>query len=176
MISAVIPTRGDVDVLPIRKHLERYLEIDDIEVIHGTSPFNRYVAAARAKHDWIYTQDDDCITDIQPLIDAYEPGLIVHAMTEAHAAQYPGRITLVGFGALFHRRLIQVLEGWEQDWLFFREADRVFTALNTCKTVFPRIQILPCATDDNRLYRQSHHNDARAAITRRIYKRTGIAA
>jgi len=176
LISAVIPTRGDVDLSAIRKHLEGYLEIDDIEFIHGTSPFNRYVAAARAKHTWIYTQDDDCITDIQPLIDAYEPGIVVNAMTEEHGAQYPGRITLVGFGALFHRRLIQVLEGWEQDSLFFREADRVFTALTQHKTVFPRIQILPCAMNDNRMYRHVQHNDARVAITRRIFERTGIVA
>lgn len=175
-VSAVIPTRGDVDTDPIREHLQSFPEIDDIWIVQGDTVFNRYRAAQlSAVHDVIYTQDDDCITDLRPILEAYEPGIIVNAMTPDHQAKYPGRQTLVGFGAIFDRSLTGVLDGWEQDELFLRECDRVFTALNEHKTVFPRIENLPHATSENRMYREPGHFGARAAITRRIFERTGIA-
>lgn len=175
-ISAVIPSRGDVDVTEIVRHLKSYPEIEEVEIICGTTPYNRYVAAARAKNDIIFTQDDDCITDIRPLIDAYEPGIIVNAMTPAHAAQYPGRQTLIGFGAIFDRALIQVLDGQERDALFFRESDRIFATVNEHKTVFPDIRILPHAMAPNRLYRQPDHIPARMAMEARILATTGVRA
>lgn len=172
----MIPTRGDVDMQPILSHLKQYPEIEDIEVIAGTTPYNRYIAAARAVNEVIYTQDDDCITDIRPLIEAYESGLIVNAMTPQHAAQYPGRQTLLGFGCIFDRWLIDCLRGWEQDALFLRESDRVFATLNPHKSVFPEIRLLPQATADNRLYRQVEHLPARYEMNQRIFERTGIVA
>lgn len=170
-ISAVIPTRGDVDCSEIVNHLRSYPEIENVEVIVGTTPYNRYVGAAHAAHDLIYTQDDDCITDIRPLIDAYQPGWIVNAMTPEHAAQYPGRQTLIGFGSLFDRSLLLVLEGWERDALFYRESDRIFASLNPHKTIFPKIKILPHATAENRMYRQPEHLAARFEMERRILER-----
>ena len=176
-ISAVIPTRGDVDVQPIVDHLKSYSQIDDVWIFKGDTPFNRYIGARTlSAHPTIFTQDDDCITDIGPLIEAYECGVIVNAMTPEHAAQYPGRQTLLGFGAMFDRSLIDVLDGWEHDALFMRESDRVFATLNPHKSVFPKIKILPHVFADNRLYRQSDHIPARDAINQRIFERTGIRA
>lgn len=129
-----------------------------------------------AGHDVIYTQDDDCITEISGLLAAYEPGYIVNAMTLQHAAQYPGRQTLIGFGAIFHRSLIECLCGWDRDELFMRESDRIFATLNPHKTLFPEIYILPHATSPNRLYRQPDHVAARLAMEQRIFDRTGIRA
>jgi hypothetical protein len=158
-------------------HLKSYPEIDDVWVVTGDTPYNRYVVAREsAMHQTIFTQDDDCITDIRPLIEAYEQGVLVNAMTPEHAAQYPGRQTLLGFGALFDRSMLSVLEGWEHDALFLRESDRVFGTLNPHKSVFPSIKILPHAMADNRLYRQPDHLSARDAINRRIFERTGIRA
>lgn len=175
-VSAVIPTRGDVDYLPILEHLRQYPEIADITFIEGTTPYNRYEVAARAKHDVIYTQDDDCITDIGPVLAAYKPGIIVNAMTPEHAAQYPGRQTLIGFGAVFDRALVRCLDSWTRDDLFWRESDRIFATVNPHETVFPKIQILPYATADNRLYKQPDHLACRYAMERRIFEVTGIAA
>ncbi len=175
-ISAVIPSRGDVDCSEIESHLRSYPEIDDVQVIVGSTPFNRYLAACGAVNDLIYTQDDDCITDIRPLIEAYAPGKIVNAMTAAHADQYPGRQTLIGFGALFDRALIRCLDGWERDALFLRESDRVFATVNVHKTVFPAICLLPQATAANRFYRQLDHVPMRLAMERRILEHTGIVA
>lgn len=174
-ISVVIPTRGDVDCGPIRARLSEYPEIDDIHIITGDGPYTRY-QVENCAHKIIYTQDDDCLTDLRPLIDAYESGIIVNAMTPAHASQYPGSITLVGFGAIFDRSLVRCLDHWEKDELFKREADRVFTAIVPHKTVYPKIQMLPWATDESRMYRQPEHSRRRLEINQRILSMTGVLA
>ena len=175
-ISAVIPTRGDVDMRPIVAHLKGFPEITEVLVLTGDTVFNRYRAAKMAENEIIYTQDDDCITDIRPIIDAYEPGIIVNAMTPQHAERYPRRQTLIGFGAIFDRWLIDVLKEWEDEPLFLSKCDRIFTTLNQHKTVFPKIESLPCATAKNRLYRQPGYYLEVASINARIFERTGIIA
>jgi len=176
-VSAVVPTRGDVDLGPIVRHLASYPQIGDIFVVVGGTPFNRYrVMAQSARTDVVFTQDDDCITDLAPVLAAYEPGIIVNAMTPEHAANYPGRQTLLGFGSIFDRAMVAALDGWEHDALFLREADRVFTALHPHKSVYPKIEILPYAHAPNRMYRQPDHAAARDSINRRILERTGIVA
>jgi hypothetical protein len=175
-ITAVIPTRGDCDLSAIIRHLNSYPEIDEVVTVIGTTPYNRYLAAETAKRDVIFTQDDDCFTDVRPVIDAYTPGLITNAMTREHAAQYPGRQTLIGFGAIFDKAMLRSLDGWERDALFFRESDRIFATVNPHKTVFPDITILPHAHAPNRLWKQPDHVAARMAMERRIFERTGIVA
>lgn len=177
-VSAVIPSRGDVDTSGIVAHLRRYCEIRDVRIVVGDTPYNRYVAAADAACDVIFTQDDDCITELRPLLDAYQSGcgLIVNAMTPQHAAQYPGRQTLLGFGALFDKAMLQSLDGWERDALFYRESDRIFATINPHRSVFPEITILPWASSPNRLWMQPDHLSAKRAIGQRIFESTGIVS
>jgi hypothetical protein len=175
-ISAIIPTRGDVDTDPIVAHLRQYPEIDDIHIVTSDTVFSRYRAAARASHETLYTQDDDCLTDLRPLIDAYEPGVIVNALTPQHAAYYTGAITLVGFGAIFERSMIRALDTWEKDGLFLRECDRVFTALHPHKSIVQEIRHLPQATAANRMYKERDHEINLVRIKQRICRLTGIAA
>jgi hypothetical protein len=173
-VTAVIPSRGDA--LEVVEHLRKYKEIEEITVVRFGSVFGRYIGIDQAKSEVIYTQDDDCITDVAAVLAAYQPGVVVNAMTKAHAAQYPRAATLIGFGAIFDRDLVRCLDGWERDELFMRECDRVFTALNHCETIFPEIRILPQASDPDRLWKQPTHNQYRVEIERRIYEKTGIAA
>jgi hypothetical protein len=91
---------------PILDRLQEYPEVNDVIIVTGDTPFNRYEAMRRAKNEMVYTQDDDCVTDLRPLIAAWCQRLclcIVNAMTPEHAAQYSGNQTLIGFGALFLR-------------------------------------------------------------------------
>ena len=178
-ITAIIPTRGDVDVSPITRHLRTYPEIGHILVVASDTPYSRYVWAAMAETDLIYTQDDDCLTDVSILIDAWkDDDVILNAMTREHAAQYPGAQTLLGFGALFFRALIQetFTLSWTADQLFLRESDRIFATVNPHVTVFPKIEILPHANAPNRLWKQPDHLSSRAAMNRRIFEKTGIEA
>ena len=205
ILSAVIPTRGDVDMTRIIEHLHCYPEIGEVLVKVGDMPYNRYLGAAGAAHDVIFTQDDDCITDLQPLLTMYEEverwedelleacstvsqvlrfasyrergwgRYMVNAMTPEHAAQYPGRQTLIGFGAIFHRQSLSVFDTFERDALFYRESDRIFGSLVPHITVFPHIEILPHASAPNRLWKQANHVAARLAIEQRIREQTELA-
>ncbi len=167
-ISAVLPTRGDVDLSPIVERIRKYAEVTEIIITIGDTPYNRYRGARQAANDIIYTQDDDCITDLRPLIEAYRPGVLVNAMTPSHAKGYQGDETLVGFGSLFHKSLLAVFDGWEEDALFLSKSDRVFGTLVPHHTVFPEITILPCAYNPNRLYLQPDHGANIVAMRERI--------
>lgn len=167
-ISAVIPTRGDVPLGRLTDHLRSYPEIREIMFEISGTQYSRYKAARKALHDTIYIQDDDYITDIRPLIESYRPGCIVNAMTPQHQVGYQGVETLIGFGAIFDKSLLSVLDGWEEDPLFLRESDRVFATLNPHVTVFPEIEALPWATAPNRLCFQPDHGLSHVAIRHRI--------
>ena len=173
-ISAVIPTRGDVDLSPISERLRTYPEITEIIIKIGDTPYNRYRGARQAANEIVYTQDDDCVTDLRPLIEAYRPGVFVNAMTPSHAKGYTGDETLVGFGSVFDKSLLAVFDGWEEDALFLSKSDRVFGTLVPHYTVFPEITILPCAYDAHRLYLQPDHGANIVAMRERIaaYKRS----
>lgn len=167
-ISAVVPTRGDVDLGRLVNHLRSYPEIREITFVIGDTPYNRYRAARKSLHDVIYIQDDDYITDIRPLISAYAPGTIINAMTPQHQAAYKGAETLIGFGALFSKSMLRVLDGWVEDDLFLRESDRIFATLNPHLTLYPSIETLPWATAPNRLCFQPNHGESHVAIRERI--------
>jgi hypothetical protein len=171
-ITAVIPTRGDVDMTEIRRSLA-IGGITEILIERCSSVYGRYELAARARNPIIYTQDDDCLTDVAEVISAYEPGIIVNAMTSNHSKQYRSQVTLLGFGSVFDQSLIKIMGAFKRDEVFLRECDRVFTALVPHKSVFPNVMILPHATAENRLYRQKEHEAMRREIGRRIdeYKR-----
>jgi hypothetical protein len=179
-VTAVIPTRGDVSLGALTDHLRSYPEIGEIRFVIGDTPFNRYRAMLEESGSEIFlTQDDDCVTDLRPLLDAYDRAVIVNAMTREHAAQYQGNQTLIGFGALFHRDLVSYAFygwNWQRDDLFYRESDRIFPTVIPHKTVFPQISILPHASAPNRLWKQPDHNSARLEMNRRIFDMTGIPA
>lgn len=185
LISVVIPTRGDVpdDIARIVEHLRTYPSVDDIYIAEGTTPFNRYRAIheGKLKHELIWTQDDDCITDLEPALDRFEDLLanyqerfIVNSMTLEHAAQYPGDETLLGFGSIFHRCLVSnhgcmpCFDPFFQDSVFLRESDRIFGTMNPHITVFPKIEILPSAHNLNRLWKQPEHLATRDEMRRRV--------
>lgn len=154
----------------ILDHLRSYREIGEIEVCVGNTPWNRYLAGMRAPESTIYTQDDDCITDLRPLFDCFRPGagVMVNAMTRQHQKEYKNsRFTLCGFGSIFDRRMLSVFDGYQRDALFFRESDRIMGSVPHY-TVYPRIFISADASNQNRTWRQPGHLKARADMERRI--------
>ena len=171
-VCAVIPTRGDLDLGAITAHLSGYREFSRIEVVAGETPFNRYRVASLAEEPYIYTQDDDCQTELEPLFAAFTPGsgVMVNAMTREHAREYRGRFTLIGFGALFDRKLLSVFDGYERDALFFRESDRIMGSVPH-RTVYPRIFISSDASLPNRFWRQPEHLLTRRRMEQRILAR-----
>lgn len=140
-VTAVIPTRGDVDMHQIRASLEPFGEVIIWNNRHGLDRqvYSRFMAAMGAHNRVIYTQDDDCVVDWRPILDAYEPGLVVCNMPEDRRAFYNDGMNLIGWGSVWDRPLAGVLGDYLQrfpyDDFFLRVPDRIFTKLNKCKLV-----------------------------------------
>jgi len=130
-ISAVIVTRGDVDLTkPLKPLLDSDVLLDLIVwdnaagVVHryakkndpfkgvvghtfgDRGAFGRYAAIEYAWGDVIYFQDDDCVvqsSDLDRLVEAYEPGVLTALMPPSRT-DYTDTV-LIGWGSIFDRDL-----------------------------------------------------------------------
>lgn len=121
LVSAVIPTRGDVPLDEILDSLPREWEkivVDNSREPQDYSVYARYIGCQRASHDLIMTQDDDVIvSDPEALVAewiecaadsrTHERGdsleHVVCNMPEEFRHDFYRDHSLVGFGAVFHR-------------------------------------------------------------------------
>lgn len=173
-VSAVLVTRGDVDLNPILKSLP----YDDVVVWDNTErpvdlkAFGRYLALYEAKHDVIFFQDDDTIfREHEPLMNSYRPGKIVANMPPKRQEEYPDA-ALLGWGSLFHRSLPWIafdryLRHYPFDDLFFRLCDHVFPCLTPCVKVNLGFIELPQARDPSRTFLQPKYFEERDEIRAR---------
>lgn len=129
-VSAVIVSRGDVDLSEILDSLPRDWQkvVWDNSRRDDLGVYGRYAAIEECEHDAIYVQDDDCVLApeaIQELLRvAFTPRMIIRGPGDdreipepigpAIVANLPQRFRdtgfyddhcLVGFGAIFHRDL-----------------------------------------------------------------------
>jgi hypothetical protein len=154
-ISVVIPTNGDRDLTEIIEHLKKE-GFEDINIVKNDndSLYERYSRAKTAKFDTIYTQDDDCIiSNIKTLVNEYCGELTCNGKRD-NIKFYKNKcekISLVGWGAIFDRKHIKVLDEFLEkvgdNDLTRREADRIFTYLNEKQVIVADeyIKDLPCA-------------------------------
>ena len=179
-VTAVVVTKGDVDLDPIMDSLAVF---DSVDVWNNASPcsidrkvYGRYIAALEAACDYIYVQDDDALINTGRLCDEYEPGELVCNVKPHHSAiyakQYPG-ITLVGWGAIFPKEVIdfsRYFAKYPEDELFYRECDRVFTWLNRAKTrvVDFGVEDLKHALGKDRMGTEARHRADLMEIRRRL--------
>lgn len=142
-ISAVIVTRGDVDLDPILKTLPyEDIVIWDNSQRHDQKIFGRYAAIPEARNEIIYFQDDDVIfTEHEQLLAEYEPGKIVASMDAAwvEAGRYHN-LVLMGAGSLCQRDLPaqylgRYLDNFPADDLFLYECDPILGTLAPWKRV-----------------------------------------
>jgi hypothetical protein len=128
-VSAVIVTRGDVDLSPVLDSLPRDWQKvvwDNSKREQDLAVYGRYAAIEECEHDLIYVQDDDCVLEpesIAGLVRAATAPAAVFAtrgdepppsLPQCLVANMPRRFRetgfyddhcLVGFGAMFHRDL-----------------------------------------------------------------------
>lgn len=124
------------------------------------SVYQRYLLAAKAKHDIIYVQDDDCTLDYRELFSHYN-GCLTNAMTMHHLQAYMGSgCTLVGWGCFFPKEMLKAFDRYiakyGEDAHLMREADRIFTVLNQPHNTV----IMPhhdFTAQTNRMWNQSEH-------------------
>jgi hypothetical protein len=96
-VSAVIPTRGDVDLTEVLDSLPfKDVVVYDNSKRHDLGIYARYAAIRDAKNTVIVTQDDDLIvTCWLDLLEAYQPGVLTVNYPE------PWDIPWVARGAIF---------------------------------------------------------------------------
>lgn len=108
-VTAVVVTRGDVDLTPVLDSIIFETVVwDNLQHHIDLGSFGRYVAAvALTRTPVIYFQDDDCIVPPEAqeaLLGVYEPGLLVANMEAGWGAGHPYWI-LPGWGSLSDRDL-----------------------------------------------------------------------
>lgn len=161
-VSAVLVTRGDVDLEPIIATIPLAwdLVVWDNSKRDDLSVYGRYAALEECQHDKIYVQDDDCVTDPVAVVQAYRPGCIVANMPLPFRPRYRDSC-LLGFGAVFDRDLpwqaFQRLPNGGLPVSFHRTCDVAFTALTPHSFIDVPYRNLPHAYDPERMYRQPGH-------------------
>lgn len=217
-VTACLVTRGDVPMQPILDSLPPEWEIilwDNESWINGESPechrilphhrdeidetwlvkdlavYGRYAAIKYASHDFIYTQDDDCIvSDPWAVVDALESIPTVYRTAHRHdlvACNMPYSFrdgpeedrVMVGFGAAFHRDLPrrafgtflgeepQMARSDNRD-VFYRQCDLVFTTLTPTLLTHVPLQLLDYSFAENRMWREAGRQLERRQILERL--------
>lgn len=187
-ISAVIVTRGDVDLAPVLHSLPQAWEkiVWDNSQRTDLSVYGRYAAIAECEHELIYVQDDDCVLEPDSIRALVELALNRPSPLQHVIANMPGRFrphypdsALIGFGAIFQRDLperafeqFKRYHLWDSDKQmteaegaeFRRTCDVVFTTLTPRILVDAPYADLPWASGPDRMYRQQTHVGERARM------------
>lgn len=136
-VSAVLITRGDVDMEPILETLP----YEDVVVWNGRErqerpgTYGRYLAMAEARNSVIYLQDDDCIfREHDAILAAYEPGMLSAVYGHGENPDGLEDVALVHGGAVVDRyssfeALARYRAVWPADEGFYREADMIHGTL-----------------------------------------------
>ncbi len=181
-VSACFITK---DAVYPREIMTRVLPIGFGEILiltHCPSPHLKQTLFAKAAYDHIYYQDDDCLAPIDALLEAATPDTITCAMKPSHLAAYAqSRIALLGWGSLFPKSTIEVLDQYRavygEDALYRRETERIMTWL-----AFPQRRLdlpivdLPSAWAPDRLSMQPGHYDYIPLVEQRCHDVTIMAA
>ncbi len=161
-VSAVLVTRGDVDLTRILESLP----YDDVVVWDNSKrrdlkTYGRYAALPEAKHDVVYFQDDDIVfTHHDELMAAYESDTILANMSQGWV---DGRdlvdSVFVGAGALLDRDIpARAFARYDQlyprDELFYLYPEALVSIPSKIKRVDLPLEVLPWGYAPNRMNAQ----------------------
>ena len=184
-VSAVLVTRGNVDMQPIVDSLI----FDDVVVWDNSvepqdqMTYGRCLAIARAKHPIIYSQDDDLIHSAEnqlAILDHYQPGVMVGCMWDEWSAGARAQgiwhgyddLVFAGSGSVYDstipsRAAARYLECFPLDDFFRLWADTIIGIIANTHQIDVRFEILPSASADYRMCNQSGAvQDKKEAIRR----------
>jgi hypothetical protein len=193
-VTAIIVTRGDVDLLPIMETIPDAWEVlvwdNGLGVLRtfenekwgiradglpDLSVYGRYRAIRYAAHPIIYVQDDDCVVS-EPEQIAWESdsggsayGQLVCNMPHLFRGGEREEAVLVGFGAAFHRDLPAAAferfgRGGIAPSVFKDQCDLVFTTLTPVLKTHVPIEVLDYAFAEDRMYRKPDRQKERRAV------------
>lgn len=171
-ISCVLITRLKEYPEIILERLDIGDFFDEILIVNeSANVYNRYIAAAKAKNDIIYVQDDDCLVNYQHLFKSYN-GRITNTMTKEFLKKYEDiPATLLGWGAFFPKSMLSCFDRYIQhygsdDAHLLREADRIFSTMNRpWNTQIQPHENLESAQSSNRMgYQENHYKSMDEAL------------
>lgn len=171
-VTACLVTRGDADLTPILESLP----YDEVIVWDNSRRGDwkcagRYMAAAEAKHEIVYFQDDDVIfRDHEELLAAYEPGKIAAVWAHGRTPDGYEDVALVGAGAISDRELPQAaleryLSRFAYDDGFLYEADFIVGCLTPHIHLHLPFEIRDLAYNGRRLADQPWQRELKLKIT-----------
>lgn len=167
-VTAVIVTRGDVDLTPVLESLIfPTVVVYDNTVQENEMTHGRAVAAHYTGNHVIYSQDDDIIhsrENQQTILAAYEPGVLTGCMWPewslgAYQQGIEGGyddIVFPGSGSIVDRTVTSAairsyLDHFPADDFFRLWCDTIVGVIAPTKQLDIRFDALPCAEDDNRM-------------------------
>lgn len=165
-VSAVLVTRGDVDIDPIVASLpfDDIIVWDNSKRTHDWQCYGRFAAIEEARHDLIYTQDDDCLCPAQALADAYDGTMLVNVPADEKP--------LTAWGAVFHRHTVE--DAFERylsvhpfEPFFWRTCDVIHTSLTPWRRHHLGHMDFEWASAPNRMYHQPNHYNVRLVAEER---------
>ncbi len=181
-VTAVIVTKGDVDLAPILDSLVfPEVIIWDNSVEEDEMTFGRVLGAQRASNDVIYSQDDDIVhspTAQVQIMAAYEPGVLTGCMWPewSDGARRQGiengydDLVFPGSGSICDRdvwleSVRRYVSEWPMDDFFRLWSDTIIGIISPTKQLDLRFEELPQADADNRM---AHLPNAVALKTKAI--------
>lgn len=168
-VTAVIVTRGDVDLVPVLESLI----FDDVVVWDNSveqrdeMTFGRVCALARVKHEVIYSQDDDIVHTAENqrrILAAYEPGVLAGCMWPEWSDGARAQGIEGGYDDLVFAGSGSVYDAWVPsraarryvcthplDDFFRLWCDTIVGIIAPTKQLDIRFEALPCAENENRM-------------------------
>ncbi len=183
-VSAVLVTRGDVDIQPMLDTMRIYGEVhvwNNAETVFNARTFGRWLAAQRSANKVWYFQDDDIIFDRHlELCAEHRAGLATLNMPSPWYEQVQKSwwdtklpLGMFGGGALVPRYLARpafapYLERWGPDDLFFELCDLVAGTFIPWKRVDLGFEELPTSVAPNRICKDPERHSKRAEMRKRV--------
>lgn len=138
-------------------------KLDKVKTINSDQnviTYGRYLAAEMASNDLIYTQDDDWYpADLDFLMSHHKENEVTAVVPKTHINKI-NRNKFVGWGSLFNKSCLSVFEGYldkyPKDLLLYREADLLFTNINSYTSHLSTPKSL-VAEDKRSLHWQENH-------------------
>lgn len=167
-VSAVIVTKGDVDLAPVLESLI----FDDVVVWDNSveqdmKTYGRVLGAMRARNPVVYSQDDDIVhsrDNQEAILAAYEPGVLTGCMWREWSDGARGQgiengyddLVFPGSGSVCDRTvwadaINAYLDHWPFDDFMRLWSDTIIGIIAPTKQLDIRFDPLPCADAANRM-------------------------
>ena len=167
-VTAVIVTRGDVDLTPVLNSLIfSDVVIWDNSREQDMKTWGRYAGLSRAKNKIFYSQDDDIIHTPENqirIVAEYQLGVLTGCMWPEWSAGAKAQgiekgyddLVFPGSGSVWDRATVHAaidkyLEHFPIDDFFALWADTIVGVIAPTRQLDLRFAALPCAEDDNRM-------------------------